>query len=248
MYRDVGLRHMQTLSGMLGINVQTSCRALTRIAGPDELAGGLERGAYFVCGTGDKSAFCMQFLYKGITVYDENGIYVSLDRPPSQIRETLLGGGCDVWTLQQKGRLLVLDVSVRKIRFRRTTSSSFSISRPTTPHQLVQDLSDHVRRIDARRVVIDPLDAVGLLAHDEQELKGNVLKLISTLKLYGCTSLLVVHEEQEHNYLKGHLLGRLKVIDMTPKNEVVELLGFHEASTWGKDMEKSMTVMSPMST
>src|SRR5579875_3435556 len=90
-------------------------RVRTGIEGFDELVlGGFPRGHTILVtgGTGTgKSTFAMQFIYKGAKVYDEPGIYVTLEESIPAILKNASTYGWDIETMEKKDQIALIDVS-----------------------------------------------------------------------------------------------------------------------------------------
>src|SRR3989339_602708 len=89
----------------------TDERTLTGIPGLDSLiGGGIPRGNLVVL-SGDpgsgKTVFCWQFLYEGITKYNENAVYVSLEETEETILEGAEKFGWDLKELIDKKKMKI---------------------------------------------------------------------------------------------------------------------------------------------
>ena len=80
----------------------------TGILGLDELlSGGIPKGrvVLVVGGPGSgKTTLASQFLYRGISDYDENGIFVSLDESKNHFYSEMMGFSWDFATAEEQGR------------------------------------------------------------------------------------------------------------------------------------------------
>jgi len=81
-------------------------RVKTGIPGLDELIeGGFPRGDTILvagkAGTG-KSILATQFIYKGVTEYNEPGVLVTLEEPPNLIKRNMLRFGMDLAKLEKE--------------------------------------------------------------------------------------------------------------------------------------------------
>jgi RecA/RadA recombinase len=82
----------------------------TGIAGADKILGekGIPRGHSILVAGGPgsgKTTFAMQFLYKGVTQYNEPGIYISLDEDPEDVKKNMSKFGWDLGKLEQEKKL-----------------------------------------------------------------------------------------------------------------------------------------------
>jgi len=87
-------------------------RKSTGVIGLDELVnGGFPNHCGIVltgpsgCG---KSLFCKQFIWEGLK-NGEFGLYVALDHPPNEIRESMAAFGWDVTPYEDKGMFIIID-------------------------------------------------------------------------------------------------------------------------------------------
>ena len=150
-------------------------RVPTGIEKLDEmLQGGLPQGkSYLVSGppgTG-KTTFAAQFIQEGLK-RGENGIFISIDEKPSHMIEDIETLGWDLRTPADEGRLMLLDVSPYFNWVRNSKTNAVDAN------EVLQDLSKQVRRIGAKRVVIDPI--VPLVLHSDRmyDVQEYIRKLI----------------------------------------------------------------------
>jgi len=156
-------------------------RVKTGIEGLDQLLrGGFVPGSSVLVsgspGTG-KTSLGMQFLYNGITLYDEPGFFVTFEEFPEQIYRDALNFGWDLRRLEEEDKLKVLF---------------------TSPDLMQQDiqrqeglLPEMMREIGARRVVVDSVSHFQSLAAGPAEFREIIYGLINALKREGMTSLLI---------------------------------------------------------
>ncbi|HEY9663633.1 MAG TPA: ATPase domain-containing protein, partial [Allocoleopsis sp.] len=85
----------------------------TLIEGFDDIShGGLPVGrTTLVSGTSGtgKTLFAVQFLYNGITLFDEPGIFVTFEESPADIIKNAYSFGWDLQKLVDDGKLFILD-------------------------------------------------------------------------------------------------------------------------------------------
>ncbi len=172
----------------------------TGIPGLDELLGGGIPKGHVVSvfggpGTG-KTTFAIQFLYGGVTLYDEPGIYVSLDEPPQDIKKNLSAFGWNLEELEKRQKLLLLDASLFKHISR---VMKIPKDKPTTNEKgyslltLSNLIKGTVEKIEAKRIVIDPMSTFIFQYPDPNERRLAVMDLLTTLRAEtGCTSLIVM--------------------------------------------------------
>ena len=90
-------------------------RVQSGIEGLDEMiSGGFPKRRVILLlggpGTG-KTIFATQFLYKGITQYDENAVFVSLDESKEHFYEEMLKFGWDFKKAEEEGKFQFIDAT-----------------------------------------------------------------------------------------------------------------------------------------
>lgn len=169
----------------------------TGVPGVDELldAKGIPKGnTIFVLGSpgSGKTIFALQYLVAGATQYRENGVYISLDEDISHIRSNSRTVGLDVESLEKQGKLALIDASPLRLSPPQIKVGEFAIGkREFTLVSLMDILKKQVQKIQAKRLVIDPIVALSLQYPDRVERRTALLDLMQVIAQIGCTSLLV---------------------------------------------------------
>ena len=146
-------------------------------------------------GTG-KSALAMQFINEGAAA-GENGLYVTLDGGVESVLDEAEGFGIDFRKLISKKKIDVVRIDPKDI------------------YAFLDDLEKHIKRVNAKRLVIDsisilavyaasyrnlPEDLIAFLQETEHEppivLSENIKKqmiytILSKIQKMGCTSLMI---------------------------------------------------------
>jgi KaiC/GvpD/RAD55 family RecA-like ATPase len=154
----------------------------TGIDGLDEiLNGGIARNSTVLVsgnpGAG-KSIFGLQYIYTGVSEFDEDGIYLTFEEDASDLRQAAESLGFDRWAdYVDEGRIKVYDkqVLLRENDF----SSSLEL--------LLSDLDDDAYE----RLVLDSLTMFQLFFEDEREERTYLLKFTDILRDNGLTTLMI---------------------------------------------------------
>ncbi len=168
-------------------------RVPTGIPGLDKLIeGGFPQGRTMLLagGTGTgKTLLSLQFLYEGAKKYKEPGLYVTLDERPELIRQDVSRFGWELDKMEQQNMLHLIDASAAKIGI--PSKEQFAL--PETGFDLDKLLLEILRatkKVGAKRVVVDSLQALGLKFEEPNEARKAVLKLSYLLSKMGTTSIL----------------------------------------------------------
>jgi KaiC/GvpD/RAD55 family RecA-like ATPase len=172
------------------MNDLTIDRVKTGIPGLDELIeGGFPRNDTILiagkAGTG-KSILATQFIYKGATEYNEPGVLVTLEEPPHLIKRNMLRFGMDLEKLENEKKIVIVDLSPSKEVTPVTIGEypSFDLS------GLEAIILNHVKKIRAKRVVLDTLSIMAYKFKSRDILREEFFKLAASITRAGCTLLL----------------------------------------------------------
>jgi KaiC/GvpD/RAD55 family RecA-like ATPase len=153
----------------------------TGIEGLDEILNGgiVTNSATLVSGNpgAGKSILGLQYIYNGVKLFDERGIYLSFEENESDIQEAAESIGFDDWAeYVDRGDIKVYDkqVLLRKNDF----SASLDI------------LLDDIQGEDYQRLVLDSLTMFQLFFEDDQEKRTYLLKFTDILRKNELTTLM----------------------------------------------------------
>ncbi|MEM7822962.1 MAG: ATPase domain-containing protein, partial [Candidatus Aenigmatarchaeota archaeon] len=151
-------------------------RIPTGIPGFDKLIqGGFLPGSVVMLtgstGTG-KTIFGCQFLWTGLSK-NEPCMYITLEEPPEDIRTDAMQFGWDFSKYEKKGLLKLEYIDPVKL-------GSAAI-----------DIGEMVKRHGTKRLVLDSVTILGLAIREPSQIRRRIYNFIRSLKLVGCTSLLI---------------------------------------------------------
>jgi circadian clock protein KaiC len=155
-------------------------RAKTGIQKLDEMLGGglIARTITLVAGkpgTG-KSTLATQFLLEGIR-RGENGAYLSLDEEKHRFFINMCGFGWDLKKLQDDGRLYF--ESFRTEELQSQIADGY------------QNIDRELRRINAKRLVVDSITAYLLACPSELARRNELKRLFDNIRKWGVTAVLI---------------------------------------------------------
>lgn len=189
-------------------------RCPTGIPGMDELLdGGFPRGRTILlsgaCGTG-KTIFGVEFLYNGVTKYNEPGILVMLEENVEHLKKDLMAFNFNLNEVENLGKLVIIDASLSKFNIKdadKLTSPHDDKSFSLTSRKLIETaevvdiIVDTAKEIKAKRVVIDSLPALDNLIKNKEGVRDIMLSMNYRLQNAELTSLLIDEAtDDEHKY------------------------------------------------
>jgi circadian clock protein KaiC len=149
------------------------------------IGGGFRQGkSYLISGeTGaGKTAFGLQFLMKGLEL-GEAGLYITVNETAAALEEEAESLGFDI----RKG----IDQKMIKImEFSSHLEKLKNEGRDIDIRKAIGELNKHVRKINARRLVIDPIGPLVIKEGMEWELQSYIRTLFFSIEEIGTTSLL----------------------------------------------------------
>ena len=165
-------------------------RLSTGVEGLDELiSGGFPRGRVVLVlggpGTG-KTILASEFLYKGISQYGENGIFVSLDESKNHFYSEMMKFGWDFKKAEEEGKFLFIDatrlsrVAMLKEKMLKEETSSLR-GKQLQIDRLVEEIQEKIQQIGAKRVALDTLASLFYRFLDPIERRTASVELIESL-------------------------------------------------------------------
>jgi KaiC/GvpD/RAD55 family RecA-like ATPase len=166
------------------------------IEGLDELISGgfpKNRVVLIIGGPGaGKTILASQFLYKGLSEYNENGIFVSLDENKSHFYAEMVKFGWDFGKAEIENKFGFIDatrisrVAMLKEKMLKEESSSIR-GKELQVDKLIEELQAMIKQINAKRVVLDTLASLFYRFTDPTERRTAGIDLIEALSDSGAT-------------------------------------------------------------
>lgn len=156
----------------------------TGIKGFDELVyGGIVRGNSVliegVPGAG-KTTFGIEFVYRGITQFNEPGVIITCEELPESIYRDALNFGWELQSLEKADKLRILCTSPEVLA--------------NTEINIVEEI---VNEVGAKRIVFDSISHFRNIVDNPLALRKTVYSFCSGLRRLGLTSFLVKERESE---------------------------------------------------
>jgi KaiC/GvpD/RAD55 family RecA-like ATPase len=168
-------------------------RAKTGITGLDELIGGgiIEGSTVLLSGQSGsgKTVFGLQFLYNGITKYNETGVFVTLETRPNELRTEASQFGWDLTDLEQKNALIIVDAASGKAGL--PTSEKYALRRGFDMSTLAEEIYRAIDETKAKRLVIDCISGLGIRFSEPSEIRNELFRISALLRELKVTSLFI---------------------------------------------------------
>lgn len=200
----------------------------TGIPGFDSIiSGGFRRGRAVVLsgpsGSG-KTTFGLQFLYSGSKDFDEPGVFVTLSQSPDEIRNDFRSFGWDVQKLIDDGKMIIIDARPFKMEegFIALDESLYRGEALPFMH-LTQLILSSIKRIDAKRLVIDSLTVLGMQYTNNFYIRQGLQGMVQTLEDQQCTTLLICEDVEPGKVpVEWYVASGVVLLHYTRKEDTME--------------------------
>ncbi|EDX85139.1 circadian clock protein KaiC [Synechococcus sp. PCC 7335] len=166
----------------------------TMIEGFDDIShGGLPVGrSTLVSGTSGtgKTLLAVQFLYHGVTYFNEPGIFVTFEESPEDIVTNAYSFGWDLKSLIKSGKLFILDACPDPEG--QEVVGNFDLS------ALIERIQYAIRKYKARRISIDSVTAVFQQYDAAEVVRREIFRLVARLKQMNVTTLMTTERVDEY--------------------------------------------------
>lgn len=136
-----------------------------------------------------KTTFGIQFLAHGC-LNGENGVYVTLDERPESVLRNVMNLGIDLSMFLERGKLSIVDASPIRTVPGEVKLGGISIGKKDfSLAALIMAIANHVRNINAKRLVVDSLTSFFIQYPRAAERRAAFMELIEGITPLGCTTL-----------------------------------------------------------
>ncbi len=166
-------------------------KVFTGIRGLDEvLMGGVPKGraTLITGGTGTgKTVILNEFLYRGITQFKENGVYVAFEEDKKDIIKNVKGFGWNYASLIAQKKLAFVDAGALK-------EMTFESGQNYDLSPLIERVRYAINKVKARRLVIDGLDNLFSRFQNKDAVRQALYQIVAELKSSGVTMLMTAEK------------------------------------------------------
>lgn len=156
-----------------------------------------------------KTVFAVQFLAVGISKYNENGVFVTCEETPQDIRKNFLSLGFDIEKWEREGRWAFVDASPQP------TDAPLEVGSYDLG-ALMARIEHAINKVKAKRISIDSLGAIFNQLSDRATVRRELYRIASALRKMGVTAIMTA--ERIHEY--GNI-GRYDVEEFVADNVVI---------------------------
>lgn len=170
-------------------------RVPTGIPGFDELIEGgfIEDDVILLTGGpgAGKSTFGIQYLYEGVTRYNEPGVYVTFDESPARIMRNMWRHNWDLERLIKENKLRIIRTDPLKYsRYIKRLSTDEKVdAEEKTLESVLTQIYQNVQQIGAKRLFIDSITTLKL-SRDPVSVRFILLEFIKNIEGLYCTTLI----------------------------------------------------------
>lgn len=172
----------------------------TGIAGFDDITnGGLPTArTTLVCGgTGScKTLFSMQFLVKGAIEFDEPGVFLSFEETKDELAQNVTSFGWDLPAMSEQKKIYLDHINIEKSEMEEVGDYSLQ--------GLFLRIEAAVKAVNAKRIVIDTLEALFAAFTDENVIRAEIRRLFRWLKDKKLTAV-ITGEKGEKTFTRNGL-------------------------------------------
>lgn len=161
-------------------------KSSTGIVGLDQITdGGLPTGRpTLVCGSAGcgKTVLGLEFLVRGATQFNEPGVFVAFEETENELSQNVSSMGFDLPSLIRKKKIAIDHVRIERSEIEETGEYDLQ--------GLFIRLDNAIRRVGAKRIVLDTIEALFSGFSDTNILRAELRRLFCWLKDRGVTALI----------------------------------------------------------
>ena len=201
------------------------------IQGFDVIAeGGVPKGrTTLLSGTSGsgKTIFAVEFLWRGIKDYNENGVFVTFEETPNDISKNVKSLGWDLKAVEKEGKLAFVDASPSLDEKTEVGDYDFGA--------LIARILHAIKKVNAKRLSIDSITALFPQYKDTGIIRRELFRIAATLKREGVTSLISSERLKEYGdiarfgveeFVSDNVIVLRNVLEEEKRRRTIEILKF----------------------
>jgi circadian clock protein KaiC len=206
----------------------TYSKVKTGIPGLDSIiSGGMKMGRTITVsgppGSG-KTTFGLQYLHSGAKDFDESGVYLTMSQNIGDIKNDCKSYGWDFDDLITKEKILMVDARPFKIQDELIGKDESLYRGEQLPFEhLTKLILSSIKRIEAKRVVVDSLTILAMQYHDQFYMRQGLQGMVQALENFGVTSLILSeYSEKDKIPLEWFVTSGIIQLRHTRKEDTME--------------------------
>lgn len=178
-----------------------------------------------------KTLFGVQFLAEGVK-QGEHGVFVTFEERPEDMRENFLSLGWEIGEWERNGLWSFVDATPSTDQ-ETVLSSNFDLG------GLLARVEHAVRKTGATRVSIDAIGAIFGTFGNISAVRGELLRMVTSLKRLGVTSVITAERDAEYGgiarfgveeYVADNVIVLRNVLEDEKRRRTIEILKFRGTS------------------
>jgi len=174
-----------------------------------------------------KTIFAVEFLWRGIKEYNENGVFVTFEETPNDICKNVRSMGWDLKTLEKEGKFAFVDASPSPDDNVAVGDYDFGA--------LVARILHAIKKVNAQRVSIDSITALFPQYKDTGIIRRELFRIGAALKRIGVTTIISSERLQEYGdvarfgveeFVSDNVIVLRNVLDEEKRRRTIEILKF----------------------
>jgi len=208
----------------------------TGIIGFDQVAnGGIPKGrSTLLSGTAGsgKTVMALQFLLNGVREYGEHGVFVTFEEDPRDLMQNVRSFGWDLEGLVEAQQIAVVDAT-------QDPGAEVIASGPYDLSALLARLEHAVRRVGAKRVILDAIGALFPQLTDPNIIRRELHRVAAGLRKLGVTTLITMERTEEEGrvgrwgveeFVADNVILVRNRLEQEKRRRTVEILKFRGAT------------------
>lgn len=175
-----------------------------------------------------KTVFAAQFLAEGIMQSGQNGIFVTFEEAPEDIRRNMLSFGWNIAAWEREGKWLFVDASPLTAELA-TVAGDYDLS------ALMVRVEFAVRQINAQRLSMDSLGAILTQFSDATIVRHEMFRITAALRALKITSILTAERLDDYGpvarfgveeYVADNVIILRNLLSVEKRRRTIEILKF----------------------
>ncbi len=208
----------------------------TGIPGFDHITeGGLPKGrSTLVAGTAGscKTILALQFLYAGISDFEEPGVFVTFEEHPTKVKQNVISFGWDLQAMENRGLLAFVDMSPVPGRVL-IEAGDFDFA------PFLTRIEHAVKKVKAKRISIDSINALFQQFFDASIVRREMLRLAAMLETLGVTAIVTGERSDEfgeiskfavEEFASDNVIVLRNILEDERRRRTIEVMKYRGAS------------------